>query len=269
MKLRGFLIPFAGWMLLIVGAGCSPKDAMRKWTPPEDDKLARQFMDALQRGKTLEAELLLAPNLMSANVDSSIQTLSALFQARTVKNIEEVGVNSNTFKSGTTDRKTVTLSYQVELSSGWLIGSIVIVDEGHGGLITGARFNPSPVSLQELNRFTFHGKSASHYWFLTLAILIPIFSLWVLVLCARSKIRKKWLWMIFILFGIVTFRLNWTTGELSWQLINIQLLGTSVVKFGIYAPWIFAISLPIGAVTFLLRRERLLVTAKSTADVSP
>jgi hypothetical protein len=201
--------------------------------------------------------MLLVPEARRGNVESGLRELVGLFKSGEMKNIEVIGANSSTFVSTGKSRKTVNLSYQVELSNGWLVGSVVTVDNGNGRAITSARFNRSPVSLDVLNRFTFEGKKPIHYLFFVLAIVVPVFSVVVLVMCARSKIRRKWLWIIFILLGFVTFRLNWTTGQMDYALINFQLLGASVFKAGAYAPWIIGVSLPIGAIVFLLKRKRL------------
>jgi hypothetical protein len=234
---------------------------LRRFTPPDDDKMARKFMDNIRHGNILEAKLLLAPEVRRGDADSGLRELAELFKSGELKNIEVIGANSSTFVTTGKTRKTVNLSYQVELSTGWLVGAVVIVDSGNGRSITGARFNRSPASLEVLNRFTFQGKKLIHYLFFSLAIVIPVFSIAVLVACARSRIKRKWLWIVFILLGFVTFRLNWTTGQMDYVLINFQLLGASVFKVGPYAPWIIGVSLPIGAIVFLLRRKSLLLPA--------
>lgn len=61
---------------------------------------------------------------------------------------------------------------------------------------------PIPQSLETLNAFTFKNKGMLHIVFLILSIITPIFILTVLVICVRTKIKKrKWLWIIFILLG--------------------------------------------------------------------
>jgi len=66
------------------------------------------------------------------------------------------------------------------------------------------------------------------------------------------------LWIIFILFGFVTFSLNWTTGEFEIQLISIKLFGVGIIKLGIIAPWIVSFSIPIGAIIFWIKRKKVI-----------
>jgi hypothetical protein len=257
--IKGLLASLALTLLLMGIAGCDQKAMLRRFTPPAENKMAREFIDDIRRGDIIEAEMLLAPEVRRGNAESGLRELAGLFKAGELKSIEVIGANSSTFVSAGKTRKTVNLSYQIELSTGWLIGSVVIVDDGSGRSITSARFNRSPDSLDVLNRFTFEGKKVIHYLFLALAIVIPIFSIAVVVVCARSRIKRKWLWIVFILLGFITFRLNWTTGQMDYALINFQLLGAGVFKAGPYAPWIIGVSLPIGAIVFLFKRKRLAV----------
>lgn len=255
MTIRELLTLSAALVLLMAGTGCSQKELMPKSTPPADDKMAREFMDDLRQGHVLEAEMMFSPDLVLGNAQAGLQQLAGAFRAGEVKNIEEVGVNSSSIMLAGAEQEVVSLSYQVELTSSWLVGTITIVHEVRGPLITGARFNREPAPLEVLNRFTFQGKDWIHYWFFAMALAIPLFSLWALVACVRSNIKRKWLWVIFILFGMVAFRLNWTTGRMDWALLNIQFLGASLVRTGFYGPWFVAISLPVGGIVFWLRRH--------------
>jgi hypothetical protein len=62
---------------------------------------------------------------------------------------------------------------------------------------------------------------------------------------------------------------NWSTGEWEGRLLHIQLLGASVFKMGLYSPWIFGVSLPLGAVLFLVNRKDLAVPAPPARPTTP
>ena len=66
----------------------------------------------------------------------------------------------------------------------------------------------------------------------------------------------KWPWALFILFGIGSFRINWTTGETQLSALALRLLGASVTGT-LYGPWILSVSFPLGALAFLFRRKAL------------
>jgi len=201
--------------------------------------------------------------------DSGLRQLVDLFSSGDLKNTEVIGANSSEIYSADSTRKTVSLSYQVELSKGWLAGTVVIVEEGESRAITSARFNRYSASLEFLNRFTFSEKGPVHFAFFLLALAIPIFSLYSLVVCARTKMRRKWLWIIFILFGVATFRINWTTGQMDYQLLSFQLLGASVFKMGFCAPWIVSVAFPVGAIVFLAKRRKLDLLSSESLQPRP
>ncbi|MGH9806787.1 MAG: hypothetical protein ACRD9W_05925 [Terriglobia bacterium] len=111
-------------------------------------------------------------------------------------------------------------------------------------------------SLQHMNRFTLDGKSLINFIVLGLAVLVPSFIVFSVIACIRTPIpRRKWLWIVFILLGLGQFGLNWTTGETEIRAFAFQVLGASVTWVGPYAPMMLAVSIPVGAIVFWLRRR--------------
>jgi hypothetical protein len=126
----------------------------------------------------------------------------------------------------------------------------------------------TPDSLENLNRFTFTGKSFFQYVIFALAILIPIFILYVLVLCIQTKIAKrKWLWIIFILLGIGRVTMDWSTGRWKLDLLNIQLFGAGAIA-PLYSPWLITVSIPVGAIVFLVMRKKLTASPETIPATS-
>jgi LytS/YehU family sensor histidine kinase len=118
-----------------------------------------------------------------------------------------------------------------------------------------------PESLEEHHRFRLAGKSAVHYVVLALAIVFPLLTLYALVACVRTKMSwQKWPWMLFILFGIGSFSINWTTGETQFSALTLRLFGASAAAV-LYGPWILSVSFPLGALVFLFRRKALTAAA--------
>jgi hypothetical protein len=113
-------------------------------------------------------------------------------------------------------------------------------------------------SLQEYNRFALVGKNAIHYIVLSLVVAVPLFIVYALVLCLKTPIaRRKWLWMLFIALGFSRLSFNWTDGAYKIQPISFSLLGAGFLKAGPYAPWIFTVAVPVGAIVFLVKRRSL------------
>ncbi|GLQ20604.1 hypothetical protein ACFFUB_00960 [Algimonas porphyrae] len=105
---------------------------------------------------------------------------------------------------------------------------------------------------------------------LGLAVLIPAFCLVTAIVCVRDKaIRRKWLWVPFILIGLWGVQLNWTTGALrpnffsyadgsvTFSFIKFQLLGAGVTRGGPFMPWIIDLGTPVGAILYWAMRRRL------------
>jgi hypothetical protein len=124
-------------------------------------------------------------------------------------------------------------------------------------LILGFHVNPIPKSLQELNAFTFDNKSIVHYSIFGFTIIIPLFIIFSLIQCIRTKIKRKWLWLLFILIGIGQITLNWTDGNVGFNPLSIQLLGAGVLKASMFAPWTFTVSIPLGAIWFTIKRSNI------------
>ena len=105
--------------------------------------------------------------------------------------------------------------------------------------------------------FRLEGKSLLHYAVLGLVVALPIFTIYALVACFMTRMPgRKWAWALFILFGVGSVALNWTTGEWEFQPLRLQLLSASATA-ALYQPWVLSASFPLGAVIFLFRRRRL------------
>jgi hypothetical protein len=75
--------------------------------------------------------------------------------------------------------------------------------------------------------------------------------------------KKKWLWLIFIVLGIGKLVVNWTTGQVFFSELAIQLPAGGAGAQA-YGPWQVYASIPLGAITFLIRRKRLIGPVEQT-----
>lgn len=116
-------------------------------------------------------------------------------------------------------------------------------------------------SLEKKDRlFSFEGKSTFQMLFFICFLLVPLFVLFSLIQFIRMPIAcQKTSWLIFIAVGITCFSLNWATGKISFEPITIMLVGSGFSKVGIYLPWMFNISIPLGAILFLFKRKKWIV----------
>jgi hypothetical protein len=229
-------------------AACSQEALLQRLTPKADDDLARHFIDSIRTGNYNDADKLLDSSLAASDRLSGLRSLHVVLDHGEPLQIEEIGCNV----SGIGGERKVNISYQIHFAGKWVIGNVLIKRQAETATILGAHFREIPDSLEALNRFSLSGKSPLFYAFFLACIVIPCFIIFTLVVCIRTPVRRKWLWILFILFGLVQFRLNWTTGQWDVQPISFVLLGSGSSAAGVYAPWILNFGLPVGAFFLLI-----------------
>lgn len=236
----------------LILSSCSSEEDMRsaasRMAPDDDEKLALDCLVSLRQREFDHIMIYLHPDLLEPGYEADLGKLADILTQSQSLSFELVGVNVFSMDK----KRRSDLTYQFQFANEWVLANVTIDTVDDFKRIVGIHIQSLSESLEETNDFTFGGKSARHYIFYTLAILIPLFIIGSLVLCLFTKMRKKWLWAIFIIFGFVTVSLNWTTGQIDFYLLSFQILGASKLKYGTYAPWILSVSFPLGAVLFLL-----------------
>jgi len=158
------------------------------------------------------------------------------------------------------------INYEYEYNDTWVYYSFNLQEKNGKISILGLNISPFDDSLRAVHAFTLENKEVTHYIFLFWMILVPVFILLSAVFVFKTPLRRRWLWLIFVLFGFVSIYLNWSTGEVGFQFLSFRLLGASFVKQGVVAPWIFSFSIPLGAVLFWFKRAEIL---KKQEEVEP
>jgi hypothetical protein len=250
--MRSLRLAFLGLAVFaLAGCGGNPPPL-----PPAEDTVAREFIDTLRLGQVDAAYLRLDPAVRDANGMRGLEATANLFHGGKTKKIELIGGKVGT-DARIGGRTVLALTYQVELTTGWFAGNIGL-DERDGLLrIAGARFTRLPASLGEINAFTLHGRQGIHWLFLYLAVALPLFTLAVLVVCLRSRVRYKWLGALGIVIGIVAFQFNWSDGALVVSPVTVQFFSAGANRQGLYGPWMITVAVPLGAILFLALRARL------------
>lgn len=240
-------------LMVIVLFGCDQASMLEKMTPPEGESIAKNYINLLRQNSFEQIEKDLDPSIKTPDIRETLVKMAEMIPTRDPDSIKVVG--SHVFHGPDVSRTNITFEYQFQQK--WLLINVATQKRGGISTIVGFNVNPIPDSMENLNRFTLTGKSPLHYTVLVLAILIPIFSLFALVLCIRTKIEKrKWLWVIFVMFGFACFSIDWTTGQWGLTPLNIQFLGAGAFAPA-YGSWKIGISLPLGAIIFMLKRKGL------------
>lgn len=232
--------------------GCLDQKALvQRFVPKEDDDFARRFIDRIRDKQYAEAEAMLDESIR-AQASSKLWKLHVIVDHGQAVAFDTIASFVGFFKpwNGPAKRQ-VSLAYQIQFPDAWVVADIVVESSGQERRIKTANFQPISDSLQVLNAFTFKNKSIIHFLFFVACILIPIFMIVTIVLCVRSRVRRRWLWISFIVIGLVQFQLNWSTGAWTIQPISFSLLGAAYFRPGLYGPWTLKFAIPIGAIIFL------------------
>lgn len=249
--LKPFLI-LLGLVTLL--PGCDQQAMFEKFIPKEESAIAKKVLSQLAAKNYGALEKQLDPSVNNVSVQAALEQMAAMFPSEETKSINSVGANTSTVK----DVTTYDLTFEHEFSNAWLLTNVVLQRRGNQLTVLGLHVNPMKQSLKESNKFTFAGKSIIHYIVFGLAIAIPLFIVYALVLCFRTPIvKRKWLWLLFVALGFVQLSLNWTDGGYGIQPISFVLLGAGFFSAGPYAPVILNIAFPLGAVVFLFKRRSL------------
>jgi hypothetical protein len=242
---------------LALVAGCDKGSLLKVLSSPADEKVATYYIDLLRDHQFAPIEQDMDPSLQGAKVAGALAAMANIIPPQAPISMKLVG--ANTLRTPSIYKTNYTFEYQYP--DRWLLINVATLKKGGVLTIVGFNVRKLPDSLENINRFTLAGKQPLQYAVLVAAVLIPLFCIYVLVLCAQTPIpKRKWLWIIFILLGFFTFSINWTTGQWGLSPISFQLLGVACTQ-PLYGAWIVSISLPVGAIVFLTKRKGFLKAA--------
>jgi len=255
-----FLI-LIGLLFLIIFSGCGQNNEklVRRFTPPEDEAKATNYISLLRQGRLDQIQNDMDASIKSADTHNILVKMAALIPDQEPISVKVIGAQQ--FRDQDTYK--INLSFEYQFPTNWLIINVALQRKDGASTIYGFHVQPMSDSLENSNKFTMAGKNFFQYAIFALAILIPLFTFFALVVCIRTKMKKrKWLWIIFILIGVCRITVNWTTGQWQFGLFQFQLFGA-----GAFAPpfgaWLIAVSVPLGAIIFLLRKRKLATLVES------
>jgi hypothetical protein len=156
-------------------------------------------------------------------------------------------------RKGTETR--VDLEYQ--FPNNWILLEMVVQSHDGKSAITGIYIWRRAQSLEDRNRFTLAGKEPVEYAILAAAVGLLALMIYALVLCIRTPMKKrKWLWIVLVFVGVGKVGVDWTTAETFYRILYVFFPAASAGK-GTYGSWSISVSIPLGALLFLIYRERL------------
>jgi len=204
-----------------------------------------QHADASLRGKGLHANL---------------ETLARFFPQGDPTDVKLIGFWRNEILNAA-EQATTRLDYEYDFSGKWYEATVVLKGVEPNISVAGLSVTALVGPLEEITKFKLGGKRAVDYAILFLTCAVPVFILLTLVVCVRTPMgRWKWLWIIFILFGVCGGSLNWLEGTFAFEPLAFRLFGAGYASGGPYSPVILQFSVPLGAILFLISRGRLMAS---------
>lgn len=241
------------YCLLFLLSACNTQSAIEKIADKDLDAFSKKFIGEVIKGDSLFLSKIEASGSDTAAVMEIFGASDAMKYAK----LESVKLIGYSKRIGTTDNNYWELSYEYKFNLFYANFYTKVVRRENEYVITSFKANMTNKSVLQQAEFSFKGKGMKHYFFFMLAILIPAFNIYTIVVAVKTRIRRKWLWIILIIMLNVPFYFNWSTGGVYWKNLTFQLIGLGIEQYSIYVPWMFAISIPFGSVIFWLKRRRI------------
>ena len=238
--------------------GCDRSARMERRNP-EDIALAKSYFELLHGGHADRVEDLIDPSIRDSMPDSVFEEMVATIPQDAPSSVKAIFVDSRCREVSCQEAIVLEYKYRNERL---LFNLALLKEDGHISIM-GIHLTHIPDSFVEENRFTLLKKGPSQYLILTMGIVISVFSLYILVRCIFAKIGPiKWVWAVFILVGFTRLSVNWTTGELRFDFPAVVLFWVDAIPVE-YGPWMICISLPLGAVLFLIFYRKTVFSARA------
>ena len=234
-------------------SACDQQSALKRFTTPEHDQLARGFLSAVRLGDSVTIWKALSPPVQQVPaVMDSLRAATSVLPQGSIDTLRQVGAH----KARWDDVDRSLLTYELHTANGWGLVDVGVVEEIGLRYVESFRTAALPASLEATNSFGRGAKSATSLAVLLAALCCAVLSLGVAARVARTRIPRRWLWALFALVGVGPLALNWTTGQVMFQLIGVQLLSAGIVRTGPASPWLVTVAFPVGAIAALERLRR-------------
>jgi hypothetical protein len=184
------------WLLPpILLASCSQDAIIQKFTSPEEQATAKQYIEQLQNRDFSEIEHVAAPAIAGPALEGTLTKMADLLPSGPPTSIQLVGAHRmSSLSDGST---TVDLTFEYRFGDRFVLADLATKTTQGKLEITDFHIQPEVEALAARNRFTLAGRTPLQYIVLVYAVLVALFTLGALVACIRTPIRRrKWLWII-------------------------------------------------------------------------
>ncbi|MCF7981573.1 MAG: hypothetical protein K9K86_06280, partial [Pseudomonadales bacterium] len=243
----------------------SYQDMADNLIPKQESEFAKDYLHRLQARDFEHIKKYIDPSIEAQVTDEKLLEVAEYFPSGELLSTELIGSQVNVFNG----KWQGNFSFEYHFADGWALANVVLKKSDENLSVIGFNVYRTKASQKELNKFTLGGKTPLHYFVLVSAVLAPLFILVTTYFCIRTPIpKRKWLWVIFVLVGIGSISINWSTGQFGIQPLSIKLFSASAVAAGPFAPWIISASVPLGAIMFWFRRKGFIAASGANNQVN-
>jgi hypothetical protein len=270
------LIPLVALLL----SGCTQPEESRleeehqayvqKLIPPNKDAAARHFIDLIRMGDIGHAQQMAGAPLQGEGAIPALRYLHDTIRQGELLQVLPIGYQKRDINYGQQEIHLDDFTYQLHVDGRWYYAEVALDSSQNSNAVLGFHitwFNGFE-SMVAFNRFAFVGRTWRDWSALFLSIFIPIFIIAATAICGFSPVGRKWLWIVFILIGVVQFRYDWTHAVVDVKPLSLLLLGAGYQRENVYSPLILQWALPVGAFIFLICRRKL-IEARTREDRKP
>jgi hypothetical protein len=257
--------------VMVLLSGCNQAAELKRLTPPEHDRLAREFLAAVRTRDSISILKQVTPSLQTPGSLDSLWAVASQLPGGQIDTLRQVGIN-RVRASGT---YTTSLAYEIHTPAGWGLAVVNILEASGHRSVEGFHTERLPAAIQTTNGFSLRGGNPFGFLVLLLALGCAGFTIVAAVMVVRERIPRRWLWAMFALLGVAPVTVNWTTGQVSFQLLSVALFSAGFVSAGLGGPWLVSAAFPIGAIAAVrkvrsARSEKLLPKHEAMkVDTSP
>ncbi len=224
------------------------------------------FLDAMIAGDADAAYNVLASGTDRASFDRSFVSL-----CEHIDGVEEYELKQTGWKTGIDNGLNYYMAtFEMSTNAGdfQIIGTEV---NGYDGLA-----NFRIISEEELNPTftgtitTLSGSNIFQWAILAFSALSLVFSVWMLVDCCKRKLKYKALWLLLLIFGMMTVTLTFSGGNLDFRwFVGVIIFSYSYLQIYSTGAFVLKLVLPVGAVLyFILQKAGVLPEKKKQAEGS-
>lgn len=219
--------------------------------------LTNNMLTLIQNKKYKDIKEMLDDSLGDYNtVKQSLEDIRQILPQQVLQNLTIVGVEREITYTDTATLEQILTITEVNYPSSDLVIEMLQYRVDDEVTIGGFRVTPKD-ELVEIFTATMQDATFGGYMMIVCMLFILAISLYSLILCINTDIeRRKWLWILFIIFGFFEINFNWSSQAYSFNLINISLLSVGWDKANCFSPLFLSFGLPIGAIIFLCKRHK-------------